>query len=113
MPRKEFSAKTKAEAFQRAQGRCEDCTARLGPGNVEYDHIVPAAFDGPSTLDNCKVLCRSCHKGKTGKTDAPRIAKAKRAERKHIGARATSKRPIAGSKASGWRQKMDGTWERR
>lgn len=86
MNRREFSAKTKAQAFERAGGLCEECTARLGPGNVHYDHRIPDALGGENTLDNCQCLCTACHSRKTTKEDVPNISRAKRVNRKHIGA---------------------------
>lgn len=111
--RRDFSRKIKVAAFERADGRCEDCTSRLSPGNVEYDHRVPFALGGESTLENCQVLCFNCHGGKTAKTDAPTIAKNKRVRARHIGAKTPPRHVIDGSKASRWKKKMDGTVVRR
>jgi len=88
MSRKEFPAKIKLAAFERCGGRCELCTAKLFPGNINYDfdHRIPAGLRGLSDLANCLVLCRSCHRQKT-KTDVAVIAKAKRIERQHAGIR--------------------------
>jgi 5-methylcytosine-specific restriction enzyme A len=91
MARREFTAKIKVAAFERADGRCEECTARLAAGNVEYDHRIPDALGGDPTLDNCVVLCRACHRTKTSGQDVPRIAKKNRQHAKHIGAKV--KRP--------------------
>lgn len=110
--RTEFSAKVKVEAFKRAGKRCEQCTAPLFPGNIEYDHRLPDQLGGSATLDNCVVLCRACHRIKTGKSDVPAIAKAKRREREAINARPPSKRPLPGSRASGIRKRMSGAVER-
>lgn len=82
MSRREFSGKTMAEAAVRANGQCEHCTRRLMAGDYHYDHIIPDALGGSPTLDNCQVLCRSCHSVKTTKQDVPRIAKSKRNFRK-------------------------------
>jgi 5-methylcytosine-specific restriction protein A len=82
--RAEFSAKTKVLAFKRANGCCEKCTARLGPGNVEYDHRIACELGGDNEIGNCVALCRSCHSTKT-KRDVAAIAKAKRRERRHAG----------------------------
>lgn len=116
MPRREFSAKVKVAAFARCGGLCEKCSARLSPGKIDYDHIIPDALGGEPTLDNCAVLCRSCHRGAGSKTsaDVKIIAKAKRVAAKHTGAKAAPRRKIPGSKGSGVRKRMDGTveWER-
>jgi 5-methylcytosine-specific restriction endonuclease McrA len=107
----EFTGKTKAQAFQRAAGKCEGCGARLYVGKYHYDHGRAAALLGKATLENCRVLCVACHGEKTTTEDVPRIAAAKRQERKHIGARKPATMP--GSRNSRWKKKLDGTVERR
>jgi len=87
MARREFSAKVRALAFERAGGHCEGCTARLTVGKFHYDHIIPDALSGEPVLSNCAVLCTNCHGAKTAKGDVPRIAKAVRTYRKNIDAR--------------------------
>jgi len=84
--RVEFSAKIKVAAFERAGGQCEECNARLIPGQTHYDHIIPCGLGGSAGLDNCQVLCKSCHGAKTTKKDVPQISKAKRVQKKHVGA---------------------------
>ena len=101
--RSEFSRKTKAEAFARANGKCEGCGVKIRPGNgPEYDHRIPDAVGGGNSLSNCVVLCFNCHGAKTQKADVPEIARTKRIRDKHTGA--LSKR----SGFKGWR-KFDGT----
>ena len=110
--RQEFTPKTKLQAWDRCKGRCERCTAKI-LGGPEYDHIVPAAIGGGNDIDNCAVLCRTCHGLKTHRTDVPQIAKTKRVRAKHANAQRSKSRPMAGTKASGLRRRMDGTVERR
>ena len=83
------------------------------PGKFRYDHTLPDWLGGEPTLENCKVLCSSCDSEKTYQGDVPRIAKAKRQRARHIGAETRASRPMPGSRSSPWKQKMDGTWERR
>lgn len=101
--RTEFHPKVMIAAWDRADGRCELCQSgvTLLPGDIFYDHIIPDALGGEATLENCQVLCRSHHNEKTHKTDVPRIAKAKRVQRRHVGI----KKPRT---ITGWR-KFDGT----
>lgn len=106
--RKEFPAKVKLAAFQRAQGRCEECTARLMVGAFHYDHRVPDALGGEPTLENCRVLCRACHGIKTAAQDVPGIAKAKRNEARHIGAKAPSRTPLPFGRGSRFKRKISG-----
>lgn len=90
--RREFTGRVKAAAFERSCGACEICKARLVPGKFQYDHLIPAALGGEPSLANCQVICDACHGAKTAKQDVPRIAKAKRQEAAHIGAKAPSPR---------------------
>ena len=113
MARREFSQKVRTLAFERANGWCEECGAKLFPGGYQYDHVLPAALGGDRTLDNCKVICLPCHGLKTTKEDRPKIHKADRARVKIMDGKKRKSRPIPGSKASGWRKRMDGTVERR
>ena len=99
--RHEFSLKVKANAALRANGNCEECQRKLLSGDYHYDHEIPDGLGGEATLENCRVLCRSCHANKTTKADIPRIAKANRNYRKSHGIK--KNRSI-----TAWR-KFDGT----
>lgn len=101
MSRREFSGKVMAAAALRANGKCESCTRKLLTGDYHYDHVIPDAMGGEPTLDNCAVLCKSCHSIKTRTADVPQIAKAKRRERKRFGIKGERK-------IRAWR-KFDGT----
>lgn len=109
--RQEFSKAVRLAAWDRAGGRCEGCTRKLFVGDIFYDHVNPDGLTGQPTAANCQVLCRSCHAIKT-RADVANIARAKRREAAHLGIRSTS-RPMPGSRASGWKRRMDGTTERR
>src|SRR5262249_9898637 len=101
--RREFPAKVKEQAYERANGRCEipECGSELELGRFHYDHIVPDAIGGGNDLGNCQVICILCHRDKTGGKDAPVIAKNRRIRRKLKGIKKQSK-------FRGWR-KFDGT----
>ncbi len=103
--RHEFSSRTKAQAAIRANGHCECCTRKLLTGDFHYDHEIPDALGGENTLENCRVLCRSCHAVKT-KTDVGSIAKANRNFQKSKGIRKVSKWP--NGKNSKWKRKVNG-----
>jgi 5-methylcytosine-specific restriction enzyme A len=109
--RKEFSKKVKLAAWQRSGGICEcGCGVKIITG-VEYDHIVEDTLGGEPTLENCRVMSKRCHDLKT-RTRRPEIDKTNRVFEKRINARKKS-RPIPGSKASGYRHKMNGDWVKR
>lgn len=109
MARREFTAKVKVAAYERAGGACEACHAALQPGRMHYDHVIPDALGGEPTLSNCEVLCTACHSAKTTTGDVPRIAKMKRQRVNHLGAQVKKGPPIPGSKRSPWKRRMDGT----
>jgi 5-methylcytosine-specific restriction enzyme A len=101
MTRREFPAKVKVAAFERAKGHCEKCGARLVPGKIRYDHILPDWMGGAPTLENCQAVCTTCDAPKTA-ADQGDIAKVKRIQAKHIGAKRSTWR-------SKWKRKMDGS----
>ena len=101
--RREFPKSVKVAAFERAKGKCEDCSAPLYPGKFQYDHDLADGLGGEPTLENCKVRCTNCHGPKTTQHDIPAIAKAKRMKAKHIGA-TKPKRPWGGR----YRKKVSG-----
>lgn len=94
MARREFPPRVRLAAFERAKGICEHidadgerCGTKLRPGDLFYDHIIPDALGGEPALENCQCLCKAHHDPKTFGEDVPRIAKAKRQQRGHIGAK--------------------------
>jgi 5-methylcytosine-specific restriction enzyme A len=109
--RKDFSTRTKALAFQRANGRCEICGFKLTTAKHEFDHSIPDGLTGSNDLSNCIVACLACHKQKT-RGDVGRIAKAKRQHARDIGAY-KSRNPLPGGKLSKWKRKLDRTIVRR
>jgi hypothetical protein len=116
--RREFSAKTKRQAWERCGGECEyvrdgvRCRAPLDLGRFIYDHFCPDWYSKDNELENCQVICLPCDRDKTA-VDQGNIAKSKRIIDKQIKARKPKGRPMAGTKASGLRKKFDGTVERR
>ena len=112
MKREEFSKRVKLSAWERSGGRCQVCSAKLFPGNIEYHHSQECTFGGDATEENCVVVCRSCHSAITQKQAAV-IAKSNRVRNRHLGIKKHTSHPILGSRASGLRKRMDGTVERR
>lgn len=105
--RREIPARVKVAAYERCKGACECCGGPLHVGKFHYDHIIPDALGGSPDLENVQVLCRPCHDAKTHGEDVPRIAKARRQQRRHIGAE-TSRHPLPGGRKSRWKKKLNG-----
>lgn len=90
--RREFGAKVKAAALKRCMDsaglpRCEGegCGVALVAAFTNFDHVVPDGLGGEPTLENCKVLCKTCHGAKTHGEDNPRMQKADRQRKKAFG----------------------------
>lgn len=118
--RQEFSARVKAAALKRCMGadgipRCEGqgCGQPLVAAFTNYDHDTPDGLGGEPTLENCKVLCKTCHAAKTFGEDNPRMQKADAQRKRAFGIKARKGRPMPGTKASGVRKRWDGTVEQR
>lgn len=121
--RKPLTGLRRAKFFEDHDGICHICKCKIQVGEAwDDEHKIPrelANEDGeildPETgeymdvddLRNRGPAHKACHKPKTAK-DISTIAKCKRVKAKHIGAW-RSKTPMPGSKASGWKKKMDGT----
>src|ERR1700688_4803719 len=48
--------------FERAGGRCAECG---GAFDLQYDHILPVALAGATTLENLQLLCADCNRRKS------------------------------------------------
>lgn len=106
--RTEFDDKTRVRRLNFADFKCEGivtredgaklrCNATLVKGRVEFDHDIAAELGGPATFENCRALCKICHRFKYP-SDAASIAKAKRREAADLGAT----RPAATIKSAGF-----------
>jgi 5-methylcytosine-specific restriction endonuclease McrA len=47
--------------FQRDGGRCVACDSNF---DIQYDHVIPVAMGGASTLENLQILCADCNRRK-------------------------------------------------
>ena len=94
--RHNFSKAVKVACLRRSTREsvtyCEGCGAMAKC--FEIDHVDPDGLTGKPTLDNAMLLCLPCHADKTGK-DVAAIAKAKRREAQHIGAKPAPRMKIA------------------
>jgi hypothetical protein len=102
-----FSTKTKREAYKRSKGHCEKCTTRLTTGNIIYDHVIPWEISYDSSLENCRVTCKSCDSTKTYSQDIPTIAKVHRLYDSAIGIE-RQKQKLPGGRGSRLKKKITG-----
>ena len=111
--RRSLSRTKMVALFTAKHGICHICNGKIGPGEAwDRSHPIPLAMGGADDETNWDIAHRKCHRSIT-KTDVADIARAKRREAANLGAAKRSSRPMAGSRASGWKKRMDGTIERR
>lgn len=121
--RNNFSPATKRLAYDRSNGICEchliphvfpqPCYQPFDSKGIRYEHIDPDAISHRNDLGNCAALRTPCWRYKTDRYDRKVIAKSNHTRDRHRGIRPNVFRPIPGTRASGWRHKMAGGWERR
>lgn len=124
MSRKEFPNDVRRDALARCKkngGFCEcgllalacipgfddaeGCGQLIGPGNTFVEHIIVDRAGGLNVLANAAVLVKTCWQIKTATYDLPKAAEVRRQEDKIFGVR-LSRRPMPGSKRSGWKKPM-------
>jgi len=97
--------RVKVRLFEKAKGKCECCTRRIGAGDKwDADHIVALVNGGENRETNLQVLCSWCHKAKT-KQDVKAKSKTAKVKAKHLGI----KRPKQKIQSRGFGQRQDNT----
>lgn len=94
---------------------CHVCKVTINPIRREdwiADHIRRWAEGGEDTPENVWPICISCNDKKSSH-DTSEVAKGKRVRDSLYVKNRPKGRPMMGTKASGWRKRMDGTVERR
>lgn len=105
-------ARVKVRIFDRASGICADCTCLIvGKLRPAYDHKTALINGGQHREGNLQLLCVPCHAIKT-KADVAEKSTVYRKRLAHLGLKPKG-RPMPGSKASGFRRRMNGQVERR
>lgn len=99
--------------FDRHHGICHISGRKIQPGEAwELDHIIALANGGLNVESNLAPALKEKHREKTA-ADVAEKSRVYRKRTRHIGIKTRKGRPMPGSKASGWKRKMDGTVERR
>jgi hypothetical protein len=59
--REPLPREVKLAVWRRDRGRCREC----GDGfDLQYDHVIPLALGGASSVDNLQLLCGDCNRAK-------------------------------------------------
>jgi len=59
--REPIPTSVKKAVWKRDEGKCVICGSEL---ELEYDHIIPVAKGGASTIQNIQILCKKCNRKK-------------------------------------------------
>src|SRR4051812_42415886 len=100
--RRAWSTTVRKRVHERFGGLCQMCFRPTDERGFDLDHHIPLAIGGEDVEDNLRPLCVPCHRLKT-RGDVADIARAKRREANHIGARAPSRNPIPGGRRTPWK----------
>ncbi len=104
--------RVRLRVWDRCEGRCHACQRKILVGEKwVLEHLVALINGGANAEHNLCLTCCNCLPEKNAKDVAEKSA-VNKSRAKNLGLK-KPKRPMFGSKASGWRKKMDGTVERR
>lgn len=59
--REPIPREVKRAVFQRDGGKCTQCGTNF---DLQYDHIIPVALGGATTVDNLQLMCGDCNREK-------------------------------------------------
>jgi 5-methylcytosine-specific restriction endonuclease McrA len=92
MSRRRVSTRDRVALFTREGGRCHHCLGLVTPGQAwQLSHKIPLALGGADDESNWGVIhTRPCHEQLTRTVDVPAIARAKRREAAHLGAKVSA-----------------------
>jgi len=62
-----FSKEIKEIVWLNQRGKCKSCEKEILLSEAQADHILEYNEAGPTTEENCQILCNECHKEKTKK----------------------------------------------
>lgn len=112
--------RVRVRTFQRCGGKCGQCTRPIRAGETwTLEHVI-ALINWRITDEqphgnresNLGVTCNNCLPDKNA-ADVAIKSETYAMARKNLLPRKPKGRPMPGTKASGWKQKIGGGWERR
>lgn len=100
--------RVRLRVWDRCEGKCGECGRKIGVGEGWIvEHLTALINGGANRETNLGVTCGWCKTNKDAR-DVAEKSKVARVRSRHLGVKQSS-RPMPGSKASGWKRKMDGT----
>lgn len=100
--------RVRLRVFERHGGICAISGRKIMPGDAwQVDHIIALSRGGQHREANLQPVLDAPHKAKT-RDDVAVKAKIDRVRKAHLGIK-TKRATIPGSKASGWKKRIDGS----
>ena len=66
-----FDANMKKTVYAQQKGFCKHCNEKFDIKDMQADHIIPWSKGGPTTVNNCQMLCAKCNNSKSARTERP------------------------------------------
>lgn len=99
--------RVRLRVWERCQGMCGVCGRKIGPADTWIiEHLHALILGGENRESNLGVTCGWCKPVKDREDIAIKV-KSDRVRKRHAGIKTTS-RPMPGSRASGFKRKMNG-----
>lgn len=103
--------RVRLRVFDRAKGCCQICTRKIRSGERWVaDHIKAIINGGENRERNLQLICDWCDRKVKTPADSAEKAKTYAKRCADLGLKQRKGRPMPGTKASGIKQKLDGTW---
>lgn len=104
--------RVRVRVFVRFDGVCQECGVKIVGRHWICDHRTAIINGGENRENNLGPIHEACDKTKTA-GDVALKSKVYRKKAKHLGIKLKKSKPMMGSRASGWKRKMDGSLVRR
>jgi 5-methylcytosine-specific restriction enzyme A len=109
MKRIRLSTLQRFDLLQSEKYRCHLCSGLIYVGQAwDVSHEIPLELGGADDEANRRAAHRKCHRDHTAAVDLPAIARAKRVQAAHHGARVACQ-PMRGGRGDLLKRKMNGT----
>lgn len=99
--------------FLKFEGICQICKLKIEGKVWITDHKDALILGGENRESNLQPIHETCDRKVKTPADVAEKSDAYRRKLKAVGIKRSGHRPIIGSRASGWKKKMDGTVVRR
>jgi 5-methylcytosine-specific restriction protein A len=105
--------RVRLRVFERFGGICCECTVKIVGRRWVCDHRKAIINGGENREANLGPIHEACDRNAKTPADVAEKSAVNRVRMAHLGIKKPKGRPMPGTRASGWKQKIGGQWERR